>query len=193
MVILKTKIKKTKMKKIFIVSIALVLANVTFAQRVLTRSGEIKFDASMPNLVEIAGKSNTVSAILDQATGQFATSVIIKSIRFKAPLMEEHFNENYMESSKFANSTFKGKIAGFDTKKLSASKVAFDIEGDLTIHGVTKKVKTKIYLTSNGTKIGATGNFTVHAQDYGIEIPSLVKEKFAEQIKVSFDFDFDSK
>ena len=97
------------MKKVFLVLVALVFANVSFAQRLLTRSGEIKFDASMPNLVEIAGKSNTVSAILDVASGQFASSVIIKSIRFKAPLMEEHFNENYLESSKFANSTFKGK------------------------------------------------------------------------------------
>ena len=181
------------MKKVLLVLVALVFANVSFAQRLLTRSGEIKFDASMPNLVEIAGKSNTVSAILDQATGQFATSVIIKSIRFKSPLMEEHFNENYMESSKFANSIFKGKISAFDPKKLTATKTAYDVEGDLTIHGVTKKVKTKIYLTSNGSKVGATGNFSVHAQDYGIEIPSLVKEKFAEQIKVSFDFDLDTK
>ena len=180
------------MKKIILLTL-LLLANITFSQRLLTRSGEIKFDASMPNLVEIVGKSNTVSAILDQATGQFATSVIIKSIRFKVPLMEEHFNENYMESSKFANSTFKGKIAGFDAKKLTATKIAYDVEGDLTIHGVTKKVKTKIYLTSNGSKVGATGNFLVHAQNYGIEIPSLVKEKFAEQIKVSFSFDLDSK
>ena len=180
------------MKKIILLTL-LLLANITFAQRLLTRSGEIKFDASMPNLVQIVGKSNTVSAILDQATGQFATSVIIKSIRFKVPLMEEHFNENYMESSKYANSTFKGKIAGFDAKKLSATKIAFDVEGDLTIHGVTKNVKTKIYLSSNGGKVGATGSFLVHAQDYGIEIPSLVKEKFAEQIKVSFSFDLDSK
>ena len=96
----------------------------------------------MPNLVEIAGKSNTVSAILDEATGNFATSAIIKSFRFKSPLMEEHFNENYLESSKFPNSTFKGKIVGFDAKKLSASKTAYDIEGDLTLHGVTKKIKT---------------------------------------------------
>ncbi len=180
------------MKKIILLTL-LLLANITFAQRLLTRSGEIKFDASMPNLVEIVGKSNTVSAILDQATGQFATSVIVKSIRFKVPLMEEHFNENYMESSKYANSTFKGKIAGFDAKKLTATKIAYDIEGDLSIHGVTKKVKTKIYLSSNGSKVGAMGNFLVHAQDYGIEIPSLVKEKFAEQIKVSFSFDLDSK
>jgi polyisoprenoid-binding protein YceI len=181
------------MKKTIIVSIALILANVTFAQRMLTRSGEIKFDASMPNLVEIAGKSSTVSAILDQATGNFATSVIIKSFRFKSPLMEEHFNENYLESSKFPNSTFKGKISGFDSKKLSATKTMYDVEGDLTLHGVTKKIKTKISLALNGGKVLVTGGFSVHAQDYNIEIPSLVKEKFAEQIKVTFDFDLETK
>ena len=181
------------MKKLLIVSIALVFANVTFAQRMLTRSGEIKFDASMPNLLEIAGKSNTVSAILDEATGNFATSAIIKSFRFKSPLMEEHFNENYMESSKFPNSTFKGKIAGFDAKKVSATKTVYDVEGDLTIHGVTKKVKTKIYLSSNGGKVAASGSFSVHAQDYNIEIPNLVKEKFADQIKVIFNFELDTK
>ena len=107
--------------------------------------------------------------------------------------MEEHFNENYMESSKFPNSTFKGKIAGFDAKKLSATKSAYDVEGDLTIHGVTKKVKTKIHLSLNGSKIVTSGSFTVHAQDYNIEIPSLVKEKFAEQIKVAFAFELDTK
>lgn len=181
------------MKKIFIILITLILTNVTFAQRMLTRSGEIKFDASMPNLVEIAGKSNTVSAILDESNGNFATSAIIKSFRFKSPLMEEHFNENYMESSKFPNSTFKGKIAGFDAKKLSATKSVYDVEGDLTIHGVTKKVKTKIYLSLNGSKIVTSGSFKVHAQDYNIEIPSLVKEKFAEQIKVAFAFELDTK
>jgi hypothetical protein len=181
------------MKKIFILSITLILANVTFSQRMLTRSGEIKFDASMPNLVEIAGKSNTVSAILDKATGNFASSAIIKSFRFKSPLMEEHFNENYMESSKFPNSTFKGKIAGFDANKLTVTKTAYEVEGDLTIHGVTKKVKTKIYLSLNGSKIVTSASFTVHAQDYNIEIPSLVNEKFAEQIKVAFAFELDTK
>jgi hypothetical protein len=63
----------------------------------------------------------------------------------------------------------------------------------LTLHGVTKKIKTKIYLALDGSKVAATGNFSVHAQDYKIEIPNLVKEKFADQIKVSFDFDLDTK
>jgi polyisoprenoid-binding protein YceI len=107
--------------------------------------------------------------------------------------MEEHFNENYLESSKFPNSTFKGKIAGFDAKKVSAAKTAYDIEGDLTLHGVTKKIKTKIYLASEDGKVALTGNFSVHAQDYAIEIPNLVKDNFADQIKVVLDFNLEVK
>lgn len=176
------------MNKIFLVLVALVFANVSFGQRLLTRSGEIKFDASMPNLVEIIGKSNTVSSILDLATGQFATSVIIKSIRFKVPLMEEHFNENYLESTKFPKSTFKGKVLDFDASKLSSTKTAFDLEGDLMIHGVTKKIKTKIYLLVNSGKVTATSTFSVKSADYAIEIPKLVKDKIAENVNLLINF-----
>lgn len=181
------------MKKNIFLLIALAVANVGYAQKLLTRSGEIKFDDSMPNFIEIVGKSNTASAILDLSNGNFAANAIIKSFRFKSPLMEEHFNENYMDSSKYPNATFKGKIAGFDDKKLSNSKTAYDVDGDLTVHGVTKKVKTKIYLLQEGSKVSATSDFTIRAQDYKIEIPSLVKEKFAEQIKISLNFVLEPK
>ena len=181
------------MKKVLILSLALFLANVTFAQRMLTRSGEIKFDASMPNLVEIAGKSNTVSAILDQATGQFATSAIIKSFRFKSPLMEEHFNENYMESSKFPKATFKGKIVNFDASKITSKKKDFDLEGDLTIHGVSKKVKTKITFVQSGEKLISTSTFKVKPIDFNIKIPSIVKSKIAETVEVNLKFELEKK
>ena len=182
-----------KMKKsLFILAFAFI-GTFGFSQKLLTRSGEIKFDASMPDLVEIAGKSNTASAILDEATGNFATNVLIKSFKFKAPLMEEHFNENYMESSVYPNSKFVGKIINFDASKLSATKTSYDLEGDLTIHGVTKKIKTKITLVSNGGKVVAATNFTVKADDYKIEIPNLVKEKFAENIKIGINFTLEAK
>jgi polyisoprenoid-binding protein YceI len=102
--------------------------------------------------------------------------------------MEEHFNENYMESSKFPKATFKGKIANFDAKKLSSIKSSYDLEGDLTIHGVTKKIKTKLNLVLNGGKIIATSLISVKPQDYNIEIPSLVKDKIAENVKISINF-----
>jgi YceI-like domain len=176
------------MKKIIILIAFVYAGNVIFAQKMMTRTGEIKFEASMPAFEEIAGTNNTASCILEQETGNFAALALVKAFKFKSPLMEEHFNENYMESSKFPKSNFKGKIANFDAKKLSATKSTYDLEGDLTIHGVTKKVKTKLTLILNGDKITATSSISVKPQDYNIEIPSLVKGKIAENVKISMNF-----
>ena len=181
------------MKKLTLILSFAFIGIQTFAQEVYqSKAMNVRFFSSTP-MEDIEAKTANATSIITTAKNDILFMIQVKSFTFKSSLMQEHFNENYLESSKFANSTFKGKIAGFDAKKLTATKTVYDVEGDLTIHGVTKKVKTKIYLTSNGSKVGATGNFSVHAQDYGIEIPSLVKEKFAEQIKVSFDFDLDTK
>ena len=181
------------MKRILIVALSLMAGEAMMSQKMMTRTGEIKFDASMPDLVEIAATNTGASCIFDKATGEFVALVLIKSFKFKSPLMEEHFNENYMESSKFPKATFKGKIANFDASKLNGTKSSYELEGDLTLHGVTKKIKTKIYLVENAGKVIATSNFSVKSKDYAIEIPSLVKEKFAENIKVSLDFLLETK
>ena len=181
------------MKKNFFILGCVLLSTFGYAQKMMTRTGEIKFEASMPAFEEIAAKNNTVSAILDQSTGDLAALALIKAFKFKAPLMEEHFNENYMESSKFPKATFKGKIVNFDASKITSKKTDFDLEGDLTIHGVTKKIKTKITLFSNAGKISATSNLIVKAKDYAIEIPSLVKSKIAEYIKIGINLALENK
>lgn len=180
------------MKNIFLACLCLLMTQAAWSQKYLSRTAELKFDASVPNMVEIAAKNKNVSAILDASTGKFAVNALINQFSFKVPLMEEHFNENYMETSKFPNAKFSGQIANFDPAKL-ASKGTYEVEGDLTLHGVTKKVKTKITLLLAGGKVNANCNFTVHAQDYKIDIPSLVKEKFAENIKVNFTAELQSK
>jgi hypothetical protein len=176
------------MKKIAILVLSFFIGNFVFSQKIMTRSGEVKFEASMPAFEEVAATNGSVSCIFDQTTGDFVALALIKSFRFKAPLMEEHFNENYMESSKFPKATFKGKILNFDAKKLSSTKTSYDLEGDLTIHGVTKKIKSKIILASSGGKVNASTSILVKPQDYTIEIPSLVKGKIAENVKVSMSF-----
>lgn len=181
------------MKKIITLIIVFFVAQLGFAQKMITRSGEIKFEASMPSFEEIAAKNNTASCLFDAATGEIAVLALVKGFRFKIPLMEEHFNENYMESSKFPKATFKGKIVNFDVSKLSAKKSDFDLEGELTIHGLTKKVKTKIALVSDARKILATSNLIVKAKDYAIEIPSLVKSKIAENIDITIKLVLEGK
>lgn len=148
----------------------------------ITRSGEIKFEASMPAFEEVAAKNNSVSALLDLETGKLAVLALIKAFKFKIPLMEEHFNENYLDSNQYPKSTFKGTVLNFDIEKLSATKTIFDVEGELSIHGTTKKIKSKIsFINSNGN-LNAMSSFKINVSEFGIKIPSLVKNKISETV-----------
>lgn len=181
------------MKKFVTFLVSFLIVNSAFTQKMMTRSGEIKFEASMPAFEEVAATNKTVSCIFDQSNGDFVALALIKAFKFKVPLMEEHFNENYIESSKFPKSNFKGKVLNFDASKLSSTKTIFDLEGDLTIHGITKKVKSKISLSVNAGKVTAISNFNIKPQDYGIEIPSLVKSKVSENVKLAINFVLEPK
>ena len=181
------------MKNLTIVALLFLATNFAFCQKLITRKGAIKFEASMPAFEEIAASNNSVSSILDEASGDFVVLILLKAFKFKAPLMEEHFNENYVESSKFPKATFKGKLLNFSASKLSISKAVYDIEGDLTFHGVTKRIKAKVALLKNAGKVSLSSDFLIKPQDYNIEIPSLVKNKIAENVKVSVNFILEDK
>jgi len=180
------------MKKIIFLAVFIFVGNIVFSQKVMTRTGQVKFEASVPSFEPVAATNNSVSAILDKSTGEFAVLALIKAFKFEIPLMEEHFNENYMESSVYPKATFKGKIINFDASKLSVSK-KYDVEGDLTIHGVTKKIKTKISVVLKEGKVSLSNNFTVKVQDYNIKIPSLVKSKVSENVNIALDLVLDEK
>jgi YceI-like domain len=182
------------MKKILILNIFLIITTFSVSQKMFTRNGEIKFEGSMPAAIEeIAAINKTVSCVFDMQNGNFATLALVKSFKFKAPLMEEHFNENYIESSKFPKATFSGKILNFDVSKLTSSKNIYDLEGDLSMHGVTKKIKTKIQLSLNSGKITSVASFSIKPKDYEIDIPSIVKDKIAENVKLSINFILEPK
>jgi hypothetical protein len=179
------------MKKIIIACTALLMGYGAMAQKAVTRNGEVKFEASMPALEEIAATNSTVSAVLDKNTGEIAFLVLVKGFKFKVPLMEEHFNENYMESDKYPKASFKGKIIGYD--KNATTEKTYDVEGDLTIHNVTKKVKQKITIKPAGKDTNGTFSFSVKPQDYNIAIPALVKNKIAENVKINGKFTLTEK
>lgn len=179
------------MKKRSIFFILLLSTVSVFSQKLTTRSGEIKFEASMPALEEVAAKTNSASCVLDQSNGDIAALVLVKSFKFKVPLMEEHFNENYIESSKFPKATFKGKIINYDKSK--TGKTTYDLEGDMTIHGVTKKVLTKILVENKNGKVETKSSFSVKAEDYNIKIPNLVKNKIAKNVTIDCFFSLVAK
>jgi hypothetical protein len=172
------------MKKTALLILCFFVGNIIFSQKMMTRTGEIKFEASMPAFEPVAAINNSVSVIIDKSNGEFAALALIKAFKFKVPLMEEHFNENYIESTKYPKATFKGKIINFDASKLATSE-KYDLVGDLTIHGVTKKIKTKIILVLKDEKLYVTNSFSVKAQDFNIKIPSIVKSKVSEDVNIT--------
>ncbi|WP_289661113.1 YceI family protein [Flavobacterium panacagri] len=180
------------MKKSFIhlfILLLLIAVNTNaFAQKLLTKTGTIKFQASMPSYEEVAAENKSVSAVLDQATGDFASLVLIKGFRFKVALMEEHFNENYMESEKFSKAVFKGRIEDFDTSKITSIPKNFTLKGDLTIHGKTNPVAVTIKISKAPNGVNAVGAFEAKPEDFDIEIPNLVRKKIADKIKVNYNF-----
>ncbi|WP_144214166.1 YceI family protein [Flavobacterium anhuiense] len=159
-----------------------------FAQKLITKTGSIKFQASMPSYEEVAAENKSASAVLEQSTGDFAALVLIKGFRFKTALMEEHFNENYMESEKFSKATLKGKIDDFDISKISNTPKNFTLKGDLTIHGKTKPVTVTVKISKTANGVNAAGSFEAKPEDYGIEIPSLVRKKIADKVKIDYSF-----
>lgn len=176
------------MKKTAILVVALLVGVVTYSQKMITRSGDIKFDATVPGaLDEVIGHNTTVSSLFDKASGELVVQGMVKSFKFKSPLMEEHFNENYLESDKLPKTNFKGKVIGFNGKSGS-----YDVEGDLTIHGVTNKVKTKMSVTNDGG-ILISGSFTIKLADYKIDVPALAKKTLAETAKISIKLPLENK
>ncbi|MCD9577038.1 YceI family protein [Flavobacterium soyae] len=157
------------------------------AQKYATKTGNLKFEASVPSFEEVAAENKNTSAILDSGTGDIAVLTLMKGFRFKVALMEEHFNENYVESDKFPKASFKGKIEDFDASKLSSAAKAVKISGDLTLHGKTKKITVNAKISKSDDKITVTGSFEAKAEDFAIEIPKLVSKKVADKVNVNFN------
>jgi hypothetical protein len=153
--------------------------------RYITKTGELIFEASVPSFEEVKAKNTNVSAILNSDTGEFAALALIKGFRFKVALMEEHFNENYMESSKFPKATFKGKIKDFDYSELSEVKKQYIIFGTITMHGEDKVIETPITISRVDDFISLKVDFILKPEDFKIEIPKIVSSKVAKEVEVS--------
>lgn len=129
-----------------------------------------------------------MTSFFDTQKGEFAFSVLIKSFKFQKALMEEHFNENYLESNTYPKASFKGTIT--DLSKVTLSKdgtYPVTVKGDLTIHGVTKPVEAPGTITVSGGKVGAASKFTVKVKDYNIKIPATLVNNIAETVDISVD------
>jgi polyisoprenoid-binding protein YceI len=178
------------MKKI-ILSIFLAAAAMTqlSAQKYFTKDGSIRFSSST-KAENIEANNNKATFVVDAATGQVEISVLITGFVFKQALMQEHFNENYMESEKFPKATFKGKIENLaDVKFTSDGSYKIKVTGDMTMHGVTKQITVDATLNVRGGKIAVDSKFGINPKDYNIAIPDLVKDNIASNIDISLKGD----
>lgn len=170
-----------------IVSLLLICGQTLFAQKYFTRDGKISFFSEAP-LEKIEAHNHKATSVLDAADGKMEFAVLIKAFQFEKALMQEHFNENYMESSKFPKATFKGSLvnaAAVNFAKDGAYEV--EVQGDLTIHGVTQAVKVPGQFIVKDGKISANASFEVTVADYEIKIPAVVRDNIAKTVLVKVD------
>ena len=155
------------------------------AQKYMTKNGFTGFYSHTP-MEDIKADNNQVAGILDISTGDMVFQALIKSFHFDRALMEEHFNENYMESDKYPKSSFKGKITNLSAVNFSKPGI-YDVtvDGDLTIHGVTKQISTKGTIEVVAGGINASSKFNIVPEDYNIEIPGVVRDKIDKNMSVT--------
>ena len=163
----------------------LLLCNFLTAQSAYrTQQGEIQFNASTP-LEDIRAVNTQVNAILKPDNGNFATVVLIKDFQFRRGLMQEHFNENYMESESYPKGYFTGKVENFNMDDLTGVPQEYRVTGKLTLHGETRDISPVIQLSKSPDGILLTSGFLVRPEEYGIKVPKIVFTKIAREVTVS--------
>ena len=179
------------MKKIisFMILSLFIIASI-HAQKYFTKTGEISF-YSKTMIEDIEAVSNTATTVFDSESGKMQWAVLIKSFYFEKALMQEHFNENYMESSAFPKASFKGSIINYEILNLNKDgSYIVEFEGDLTIHGVTNAVRSEATFTVANGIVKATSNLKVKVASYGIDVPAVVRKNIAEEIVITINAEY---
>ncbi len=171
-----------------VVLLSLFLFNVNAQQKYIDKSGEIRFEASEKLFEPVEATNKAVTAVLNVDTAEFASLALVTGFRFKNSLMEEHFNENYIESETYPKAIFRGKLIGFDFSNLSNDSMEIEVDGKLELHGKEKQVKTTVSLQKMDNAIVMKGDFKVTPSDFDISIPAIVKNKIAKEVIVSIQF-----
>jgi hypothetical protein len=176
------------MKKVLIVLLLFPpFIHVQAQEKYYTRTGHVSFYSKTP-LEDIQASNKQAASVIDFSSGEMVFSVLMKSFSFPKALMQEHFNESYVESDKYPKSTFKGRIINIQSVNVQKNGIyPVDIEGELMIHGVTKPVKTSGTLEVKESKLYGKSQFTIAVADYKIDIPRLVRDNIAKNVEVQVE------
>lgn len=176
---------------LFALIVALFFATQTWGQKYFTRDGQITFTSETP-MEKIEAANQKATSVLDAHTGQVEFAVLIKGFQFEKALMQEHFNENYLESTKFPKATFKGVIADIDRIDLAKDGVyPITVKGNLMIHGVTQPVVAEGKLEVKNGAVHAQSSLNLSPEDYGIKIPAVVRDNIARSLNVKIAVNYE--
>ena len=145
----------------------------------------VSFEASVPFFEPIQAKSSTTHCLLNIKKETIVFVVYVKDFRFERSLMQQHFNENYLETKRYPKAIFKGTILKFDLSKINNFQNTYVVEGTITIHGKSKKMRVPAYIKKIGNKLELATSFNLNTDDFNIQIPYLVRDKIAKNVHVS--------
>ncbi|ARN70664.1 hypothetical protein BST91_02895 [Nonlabens tegetincola] len=155
-------------------------------ERFLTRTGQVQFNASVPSFEPVEAINNNATIVLDVKSGELAALVLLRGFKFPIALMEEHFNENYVESDTYPKAVLKGTLAEFSSTALDDALLhEYTFNGTIELHGKKELLEFPVNLTQSGEQVKLTANFTLLPEQFNIEIPSIVSNKIADEINVS--------
>ena len=173
------------MKKALLSLTALVFSTSMFAQIFMAKTCEVSFFSASP-LENIEAINKAAKPLVNTSTNDVQIKIVNTAFIFEKPLMQEHFNENYMESEKYPNTIFKGKInEKVDWTKDGETKVT--VTGKMLMHGVEKDITIDGIVTMKGGEMTISSKFKVHIADYGIKVPSLYIQNIAEDVDVKIN------
>lgn len=147
-----------------------------------TNSAVVNFEASVPLFEEVKAVNKLGTIVLEPQTSTLICTVIIKDFRFKMDLMQEHFNDNYIESHRYPKAVFKGKIEKFDLKNIDEIEKEYDVKGKLYLHGKSKVISVKALLKKVPDGIQIVSTFPISVSDFDIQIPYVVANKISKTV-----------
>jgi len=174
------------MKRIGSYLLLFTICSFSYGQKFKSVESSIRFYSDAP-IENIEATNTEAKSIVDVDSKSFVFMVPVKEFIFRKRLMQEHFNENYLESDKYPQAIFKGKIKNWNGEKGEFSATA---EGEMSLHGVDKQVSIDGQLNYGDAGMTITAVFQIKLEDYKIKIPKAVFYNIAEVVEVTISFQY---
>lgn len=176
------------MKKTILILLFTLFASSLYSQRFITQNGYVRFFSEAP-LEDIEAVNNSVACIVDIKTGEIVSKVNLKDFQFEKALMQEHFNENYVESHKYPHAILKAKIVAFQEVDFDSETFqAVTLKGTMDFHNVVQEVSIEGAFKRTSEGYEAKAKFIMKPADYEIKIPRIVRNNIAKEVEVTLSF-----